>query len=71
MSTSGGTEPLLLVDAALSEDMALYHLQGLEPEDSALETRRKYKICERFPVAGASCDAVGETIMGIYGQLSR
>ncbi|CAG1968068.1 unnamed protein product [Fusarium graminearum] len=47
-----------------------YHLQGLELKDTALETRRKYKICERFPAIGASCDAIGETIMGIYGQLS-
>ncbi|EKJ71338.1 hypothetical protein FPSE_08441 [Fusarium pseudograminearum CS3096] len=44
MSISEGTEPLLMADAALSEDMAQYHLQGLEPEDSALETRRKYKV---------------------------
>ncbi|KAF5232957.1 hypothetical protein FAUST_8445 [Fusarium austroamericanum] len=69
MSTSEGTEPLLMADAAMPEDMEQYHLQGLELKDTALETRRKYKICERFPAVGASCDAIGETIMGIYGQL--
>ncbi|UZP38630.1 hypothetical protein NXS19_006446 [Fusarium pseudograminearum] len=71
MSTSEGTEPLLMADAALSEDMVQYHLQGLEPEDSALETRRKYKICERFPAAGASCDAVGETIMVVQPYTTK
>lgn len=44
MSTSEGTEPLLMADAAMPEDMAQYHLQGLELKDTALETRRKYKV---------------------------